>query len=163
MNKKFLAFGVLFFAMCLVLGLTGCGKDDPAEDPKPADPAVKVDPVPVVAPEVPDVPGKVVAPTAVEAPKAVAPKAIDPKALEDMLKTLDSGDEDMTELITKMLEAGAKQQLTQTRCPVMDGEIKPDIFVEYKGKKVYFCCPPCKAKFNADPEKFLPKLPQFSK
>jgi YHS domain-containing protein len=159
MNKKFLVFGVLFFAMCIVLGLTGCGKDDPAEDPKPADPAVKVDPVPVVAPEVPDVSGKVVAPAAVEAPKAVA----DPKALEDMLKTLDSGDEDKTEMLIKILEAAAKQKYTQVMCPVMAGEIKKDIFVEYKGKKVYFCCPPCKAKFNADPEKFLPKLPQFSK
>jgi YHS domain-containing protein len=109
------------------------------------------------------VPGKVVAPTAVEAPKAVAPKGVDPKALEDMMKTLSAEDEDMAKLLAKMLEEGAKEQFTQTKCPVMDGEIKKDIFVEYKGKKVYFCCPPCKAKFNADPEKFLPKLPQFSK
>jgi YHS domain-containing protein len=37
------------------------------------------------------------------------------------------------------------------------------VFVEYKGKKVYFCCADCKAKFEADPEKYIAKLPQFAK
>jgi len=49
----------------------------------------------------------------------------------------------------------------QTICPVMSNPINKDVFVEYQGKKVYFCCPECKAKFNADPEKFIAKLPQF--
>ena len=46
----------------------------------------------------------------------------------------------------------------------MDGnKIDKNVFVEYKGKKVYFCCADCKAKFEAEPEKYLPKLPQFAK
>jgi YHS domain-containing protein len=49
----------------------------------------------------------------------------------------------------------------QTICPVMGNPINKDIFVEYKGKKVYFCCPECKAKFEAEPEKYIAKLPQF--
>lgn len=49
----------------------------------------------------------------------------------------------------------------QTTCPIMGAAINKDIFVEYKGKKVYFCCPGCEDKFNAEPEKFLAKLPQF--
>ncbi len=49
----------------------------------------------------------------------------------------------------------------QTICPVMGGAIDKNIFVEYKGKKVYFCCPECKAKFEAEPEKYVAKLPQF--
>ena len=49
-------------------------------------------------------------------------------------------------------------------CPVMDGnKIDKNVFVEYKGKKVYFCCAQCKAKFEAEPEKYLSKLPQFQK
>jgi YHS domain-containing protein len=28
---------------------------------------------------------------------------------------------------------------------------------EYKGKTYYFCCPACKPKFDADPEKYLKK------
>ena len=49
----------------------------------------------------------------------------------------------------------------QTTCPVMGGAINKDIFIEYKGRKVYFCCPGCEEKFKADPEKYVAKLPQF--
>jgi YHS domain-containing protein len=49
----------------------------------------------------------------------------------------------------------------QTVCPVMGGAINKDIFTEYNGKKVYFCCAPCAEKFKANPEKYLAKLPQF--
>jgi YHS domain-containing protein len=50
----------------------------------------------------------------------------------------------------------------QTTCPVMDGRpINKDLFVEYKGKKVYFCCKGCEQTFLADPEKYVAKLPQF--
>jgi YHS domain-containing protein len=51
----------------------------------------------------------------------------------------------------------------QTTCPVMGGAIDKAIFAEYKGKKVYFCCKGCIATFQADPEKYLAKLPQFAK
>ena len=51
----------------------------------------------------------------------------------------------------------------QTICPVMGNKIDKNVFVEYKGKKVYFCCADCKAKFEADPEKYIAKLPQFQK
>jgi hypothetical protein len=53
-------------------------------------------------------------------------------------------------------------EIVQTTCPVMVGNpIDQNVFVMYQGKKVYFCCPECKAKFQADPEKYLDKLPQF--
>jgi YHS domain-containing protein len=51
--------------------------------------------------------------------------------------------------------------IAQTTCPVMDGAIDKNIFVEYKGKKVYFCCPGCEDKFQEAPEKYIAKLPQF--
>jgi YHS domain-containing protein len=55
-------------------------------------------------------------------------------------------------------------EVEQTMCPIMDGnKIDKNVFVEYKGKKVYFCCADCKAKFEADPEKYVAKLPQFAK
>ncbi len=50
----------------------------------------------------------------------------------------------------------------QTTCPVMGGAIDKTIFVEYKGKKVYFCCPGCVETFKANPEKYVAKLPQFA-
>jgi YHS domain-containing protein len=49
----------------------------------------------------------------------------------------------------------------QTTCPVMGGAINKDIFGEYKGRKVYFCCAGCKDAFEKDPEKYVAKLPQF--
>ena len=53
--------------------------------------------------------------------------------------------------------------IEQTTCPVMEGPVNKDIFTEYQGKKVYFCCPACKGQFEADPQKYLAKLPQFNK
>jgi len=44
----------------------------------------------------------------------------------------------------------------------VEGAIDKNIFVEYEGKKVYFCCAGCKDKFEAELEKYLAKLPQFN-
>ncbi|MHC5059754.1 MAG: efflux RND transporter periplasmic adaptor subunit [Planctomycetota bacterium] len=49
----------------------------------------------------------------------------------------------------------------QTVCPVMGGVINKEVFTEYKGKKVYFCCPGCIPEFQKNPEKYITKLPQF--
>ncbi len=49
----------------------------------------------------------------------------------------------------------------QTTCPIVNLAINKDVYTEYKGKKVYFCCPGCKPDFEKEPEKFLAKLPQF--
>jgi YHS domain-containing protein len=52
--------------------------------------------------------------------------------------------------------------IEQKTCPIMEGNpINKTLFVEYEGKKVYFCCPGCEDKFNAEPEKYVAKLPQF--
>ncbi len=60
--------------------------------------------------------------------------------------------------------AAMPADIEQKMCPVMANmPINKDIFVEYQGKKVYFCCNDCKAKFEKEPEKYLSKLPQFSK
>ena len=54
------------------------------------------------------------------------------------------------------------QAIEQKTCPVMEGPINKEIYTEYKGKKVYFCCPGCKEKFEKEPDKYISKLPQFS-
>jgi YHS domain-containing protein len=51
----------------------------------------------------------------------------------------------------------------QTKCPVSGKDIDPEQTVEYKGEKVYFCCPNCPKAFEADPEKFISKVPQLNK
>jgi len=50
----------------------------------------------------------------------------------------------------------------QTDCPIMGMTIDKNVYTEYKGKKVYFCCAACINKFNENPEQYLSKLPQFS-
>lgn len=45
-------------------------------------------------------------------------------------------------------------QRVQVACPVMGGEIDPEVFVEHKGAKIYFCCKGCDAKFQKDPAKY---------
>jgi len=65
-----------------------------------------------------------------------------------------------------MTDETAKETVTtaeQTLCPVMGNPIDKNIFVEYQGKKVYFCCPACKPEFEKDPAKYVAKLPQFQK
>ena len=64
----------------------------------------------------------------------------------------------------KILFANFKKGFTfQTKCPLSGKPINPEVSVEYKDEKVYFCCPGCPAGFEAEPEKFVAKLPQFAK
>ena len=54
--------------------------------------------------------------------------------------------------------ATSSTEITQKTCPVMGNPIDPKVFVDYKGRRVYFCCKPCISKFQADPDKYLAKL-----
>lgn len=61
----------------------------------------------------------------------------------------------------KAVETEVADVIEQKLCPVMAAEINKELYTEYKGKKVYFCCPGCEEQFKAEPEKYLDKLPQF--
>jgi len=43
-------------------------------------------------------------------------------------------------------------------CPVSGEAANKEIFTEYKGQKVYFCCNDCKATFEKDPAKYETKI-----
>ena len=45
----------------------------------------------------------------------------------------------------------------QALCPVMKGKINKQIFADYKNKRHYFCCAPCKKDFLADPKAYQEK------
>jgi len=49
-------------------------------------------------------------------------------------------------------------------CPVLT-EVKadPKVTTVYQGKTIAFCCDQCRAKFNADPERYVHHLPEFAK
>ena len=48
--------------------------------------------------------------------------------------------------------------IAQKTCPVMGNPIDPEVFVDYKGRRIYFCCPGCDKTFQKDPEKYLAKV-----
>ncbi|MHC5109113.1 MAG: efflux RND transporter periplasmic adaptor subunit [Planctomycetota bacterium] len=47
----------------------------------------------------------------------------------------------------------------QTICPVMGNEIDKEVFTDYLGVRVYFCCPPCIETFENSPDEYMAKLP----
>ncbi|MHB8067844.1 MAG: YHS domain-containing protein [Desulfobaccales bacterium] len=49
---------------------------------------------------------------------------------------------------------------TQAACPVQGGKINKDLYVDYQGQRVYFCCPACIDIFKKDPEKYLREMRQ---
>ena len=46
----------------------------------------------------------------------------------------------------------------QKLCPVMGGEIDKSVYLDYQGKRVYFCCAGCIESFNKEPQKFIQKM-----
>ena len=46
----------------------------------------------------------------------------------------------------------------QTVCPVLGGNINKQVYVDYQGKRIYFCCLGCDAEFKKDPEKYMKKM-----
>ena len=65
-------------------------------------------------------------------------------------------------ILTAFLVAGAYVAMAasqQTICPVMGNPIsKNSIYVDYNGKRVYFCCGPCPSNFKKYPEAYLQRL-----
>lgn len=45
--------------------------------------------------------------------------------------------------------------LPQKNCPIKGGEIDKEVFTDYKGQRIYYCCPGCDKKFLENPDKYL--------
>ncbi|MBI1390855.1 MAG: hypothetical protein GC154_20690 [bacterium] len=48
--------------------------------------------------------------------------------------------------------------IAQTKCPISGEPIQKDVSAVIDGKKVYFCCPGCDAKFKEDSAAYFQKL-----
>ena len=55
-------------------------------------------------------------------------------------------------------EKKAKDTGAQIECPVMGDPVDKDIYTDYNGEKIYFCCEYCIDKFKEDPEKYMKKI-----
>ena len=47
---------------------------------------------------------------------------------------------------------------TQVACPVQHGKINTDLYVDYKGQRIYFCCKECIPIFKKNPEAYLERM-----
>ncbi|MCX5677428.1 MAG: YHS domain-containing protein [Planctomycetota bacterium] len=56
-----------------------------------------------------------------------------------------------------------KGEIAQKLCPVTGEPINPKIFIDYDGRRIYFCCDMCPPMFKKDPEKYLKKLDEQMK
>lgn len=63
-------------------------------------------------------------------------------------------------LLTAILAVGAYVAMAapQTICPVMGNPINKNLYVDYDGKRVYFCCGPCPSRFMRYPDAYLKRL-----
>ena len=55
-------------------------------------------------------------------------------------------------------EGPAGQTIAQKICPVMGEPIDPNVYTDYEGRRIYFCCEICKATFEKDPAKYVAKV-----
>ena len=54
-----------------------------------------------------------------------------------------------------LAEGDAAKSKPQTNCPVMGGKVNKEIYTDYEGKRVYFCCKGCIGEFRKNPEKYV--------
>ncbi|MHC4368710.1 MAG: YHS domain-containing protein [Planctomycetota bacterium] len=89
--------------------------------------------------------------------------AVDPTSPRSYVKEKQESNVQNSEAMITHEPAKQIAQAEQTTCPLMGMAIDKDVHTEYKGKKVYFCCASCIGGFKENPEKYIAKLPQFSK
>jgi len=58
----------------------------------------------------------------------------------------------------KAAEEGILFENIQTACPVSGKEIDTSVYVDYNGRRVYFCCEKCKPEFTKKPMEYLTSL-----
>ncbi|HEB52799.1 MAG TPA: hypothetical protein ENI87_06055 [bacterium] len=83
---------------------------------------------------------------------------------DDLTKVqVDRGDYVAARLAAARAEIAARERRNQPindKCPVSGKDVDPAHFVVHEGRRVAFCCSKCKARFEADPGKFVARLPK---
>ncbi len=55
-------------------------------------------------------------------------------------------------------QMNAPEKGNQALCPIMGNQINKEVYVDFQGKRIYFCCKGCIATFNKEPEKYMKKM-----
>jgi YHS domain-containing protein len=66
----------------------------------------------------------------------------------------------LTILALALIMAGPvlAQGKAQTTCPVLGGSVDKNVYVDYQGQRIYFCCKGCDEEFKKNPDKYLEKM-----
>jgi YHS domain-containing protein len=76
----------------------------------------------------------------------------------DCIAKYKANPKDYAEKVTAQRAALEKLERVQVTCPVSGEPVNEKVFTEKGGKKVYFCCKDCQAKYEADPAAYKAKL-----
>ena len=55
-------------------------------------------------------------------------------------------------------KVASRQLKLQTKCPLTGLDINRNIYTDYNGKRIYFCCTGCRTEFLKTPEEYMEKL-----
>ena len=64
----------------------------------------------------------------------------------------------MMSMPSETQETENRELKPQTLCPIMGNAINKDVFTDYNGMRIYFCCGGCDSAFLKDPEKHLEQM-----
>lgn len=73
------------------------------------------------------------------------------------IKKFEADGKKYVEKVADQRKALAAFPRTQVTCPVSGEPVKGDVFLEEKGRKAYFCCNNCRAKYEKEPAKYAVK------
>ncbi len=63
----------------------------------------------------------------------------------------------------KAAKEGVLFENIQTTCPVTGEKLEDkSTYVDYQGRRIYFCCNKCVTRFNEDPQKYLGRMDEGS-
>lgn len=54
--------------------------------------------------------------------------------------------------------AGEKKEKPQTQCPITGAKVDRNLYLDYQGQRIYFCCRNCIEEFEKDKEKYFEKF-----
>ncbi|MCR4317759.1 MAG: hypothetical protein NUW37_15565 [Planctomycetes bacterium] len=78
-----------------------------------------------------------------------------------------AGEEEDGSEVTEEVQASAETQETEAspvidlgnaKCPVLGGNVNKNVFTDFEGFRIYFCCPGCDRRLKANPETYMSKL-----
>lgn len=75
-------------------------------------------------------------------------------------KCIEKFRQDPAEIIRVMESKGIILDAAQVSCPIEGEKIDRSVYVDYGGRRIYFCCRGCIDKFNREPQKYSKKMDQ---